>query len=155
MRPRGVEVKNLVKTGELRPACPLCGATLTEAPEEWGLAHYWCPKCKLPFIKERVRELAAGERPFAVGDRVLVAGPPGQVVGEVIEAATPYEMPDLGPESVSHQAKQIMHEWRVDFLVVIRHKHDGQLVGFFALRHPGGWRDLRGQNLQIARVWQG
>jgi len=137
------------------PACPLCGAVLTEAPEEWGPAHYWCAKCELPFIKARVRELAAGERPFAVGDRVLVAGPPGQVVGEVIEAATPYEMPDLGPESVSHQAKQIMHEWRVDFLVVIRHEHDGQLVGFFALHHPGGWRDLRGQDLQIARMRKG
>jgi hypothetical protein len=137
------------------PACPLCSAVLTEAPEEWGLAHYWCPKCELPFIKARVRELAAGERPFAVGDRVLVAGPPGQVVGEVIEAATPYEMPDLGPESVSHQAKQIMHEWRVDFLVVIRHEHYGQMVGFFALHHPGGWRDLRGQDLQIARVGNG
>jgi hypothetical protein len=148
-------VKDLVKTAELSPACPLCGAALTEAPEDWGPAHYWCPKCELPFIKARVRELAAGERPFAVGDRVLVTGPPGQVVGEVIEAATPYEMPDLGPESVSHQAKQIMHEWRVDFLVVIRHEHDGQMVGFFALHHPGGWRDLRGQDLQIARVRKG
>jgi hypothetical protein len=139
------------------PACPLCGVVLTEAPEEWGRAHYWCSKCDLPFIKERVRELASGERPFAVGDRVLVAGPPSQVVGEVIEAATPYEMPSLEPASASaaHQAKQIMHEWRVDFLVVIRHVHAGQLVGFFALHHPGGWRDLRGHDLQIARVGRG
>jgi hypothetical protein len=136
----------------LSPACPLCGAALTDAREDWGLAYYWCPKCDLPFIKERVRKLARGERPFAVGDRVLVAGPPGQVVGEVIEAATAYEMPGLGPASASHQAKQIMHEWRVDFLVVIRHEHAGQLVGFFALHHPSGWRDLRGQDLQITRV---
>lgn len=136
----------------LSPACPLCGAALTDAPENWGLAYYWCPRCDLPFIKERVRELARSECPFAVGDRVLVAGPPGQVVGEVIEAATPDEMPDLEPASGSHEAKQIMHEWRVDFLVVIRHQHDGQLVDFFALHYPGGWRDLRGQDLWITRV---
>jgi predicted amidophosphoribosyltransferase len=137
------------------PSCPLCGAALTAAPEDWGTAHYWCPQCALPFVKERVRQLAIAERPFAVGDRVLVMGPPGEVLGEVIEAATPNEMPDLGPESASHQAHQIMHGWRVDFLVVIRHEHQGQLVGFFALHHPGGWRDLRGQYLRITKVRKG
>jgi hypothetical protein len=64
-------------------------------------------------------------------------------------------MQDLGPESVSRQAHQIRHEWRVDFLVVIRHLHNRQMVGSFALHYPGGWQDLRGQDLQIARVRKG
>jgi hypothetical protein len=136
-------------------SCPLCGATLTDAPEDWGSAHCWCPRCALPFVRERVRQLSMGERPFAAGERVLIVGPPGESVGEVIEAATPYEMPDLGPESASHQAHQIMHEWQVDFLVVIRHEHHGQMVVFFALHHPGGWCDLRGQNLQITKARKG
>jgi hypothetical protein len=99
-----------------------------------------------------VRKLARGERPFAVGDRVLVQGPPGEVIGEVLEAATPYEMPDLGQAARSHETHQIMHEWRIDFLVFIAHKNDGRDVMFVALRHPGGWRDLRGQDLQITRM---
>jgi hypothetical protein len=82
----------------------------------WGPAHLWCPDCQLPFAKERVRRLARGDRPFAIGDRVLVQGPRGEVVGEVIHACTPYEMPQLGPGSRSHEAHQLMHEWKVDFL---------------------------------------
>ena len=132
--------------------CPLCNRQLTDAPQEWGPAHLWCAGCQLPFVKERVRELAPGDRPFVVGDRVLVVGPPGELVGAVIEAATPYEMPDLGPRSASHQARQVMYEWQVDFLIVILHKHDNRIVGFFALRHPGGWRDLRGHDLTITKV---
>jgi hypothetical protein len=38
---------------------------------------------------------------------------------------------------------------------VIRHERQGQLAGFFALHHPGGWRDLRGQYLRITKVRKG
>jgi hypothetical protein len=123
-----------------------------ETPETWGPAHFWCPACQLPFAKERVRKLAAGERPLTQGDRVLVRGLPGDVVGEVIHACTPYEMPDFGPGSHSHEARQLMDEWKVDFLVLVRRPHGDREQCFFALRHPGGWRDLRGQDLQITKV---
>jgi len=130
----------------------LCGTTLTVAPAMWGPVHLWCSECQLPFAKERVLKLARAERPFAVGDRVLVHGPPGEVIGDVLEAATPYEMPDLGQGARAHEAHQIMHEWRIDFMLFIAHKHDDNEVMFVALRHPGGWRDLRGQDLRIAKV---
>jgi hypothetical protein len=121
-------------------------------PETWGPAHWWCPLCKLPFVKGRVRELKPNERPFAQGDRVLVQGENGEVVGEVMHAATPHEMPHLGQGSSSHEAHQVMHEGLVDFLVLIKHPHDEGDLFFFALRHPGGWRDLQGQELQITKV---
>jgi len=146
--------------------CPLCNHVLVDganpvarirpdAPETWGAAHYWCPACRLPFVKERIRMLTTGERPFAEGDRVLVEGPPGEVVGLVTHASTPYEMPHLGRGSSSHEAHQLMHEWGVDFLALIQHRHNGQDVHFFALRHPGGWRDLHGQHLRITKVGGG
>jgi hypothetical protein len=110
--------------------CPLCNHALLEgddprakvrdSDETWGPAHYWCPQCRLPFVKGRVRKLAAGERPFAEGDRVLVAGPPGQAMGVVVHACMPYELPHLGQGSASHEAHQVMHEWGVDFVVLIR-----------------------------------
>lgn len=145
--------------------CPLCNhdllagdhpdARVGDSRELWGSAHLWCPQCRLPFARDRVRKLAAGERPFAGGDRVLVGGPPGEVVGVVLHAATPYEMPHLGPGSASHETHQLMHEWGVDFLVLIQHHHDDQKLCFFALRHPGGWRDLRGQDLTLTKVGGG
>jgi hypothetical protein len=36
-------------------------------------------------------------KPFEKGDIVVVTGPPGEVIGEVLDASTPDEMPDLGP----------------------------------------------------------
>lgn len=144
--------------------CPICNHGLVDGAdvkivlngkgtaETWGAAHFWCPACQLPFAKDRVHKLAAGERPFTEGDHVLVQGPPGDVIGEVVHACTPYEMPHLGPGSHSHEAHQLMHEWKVDFLVLINHPHDERERCFFALRHPGGWRDLRGQDLVITKV---
>jgi len=133
---------------------PACASFVDgkETPETWGPAHFRCSRCELPFVKERVRKLAAGERPFAEGDHVLIEGPSGEVVGEVVHACTPYEMPHLGPGTASHEAHQVMHEWKVDFLVLIKHHHDQRDQCFFALRHPGGWRDLRGQDLVITKV---
>ena len=143
--------------------CPLCSHALIDGsdpaarieagkPETWGPAHWWCPRCLLPFVKGRVRELKPSERPFAEGDRVLVQGANGEVVGMVAHAATPYEMPHLGPGSSSHEAHQLMHEGDVDFLVLIQHQHAEDDLMFFALHHPGGWRDLQGQDLRITKV---
>lgn len=134
--------------------CPLCNHALGES-ELWGPAHLWCARCSLPFVKERVRKVAAGERPFAEGDRVLVSGPPGEVIGVVLHATTPYELPHLGRESSSHEAHQVMHEWGVDFVVLVQHRHGDREQCFFALRHPLGWRDLRGQDLRITKVGGG
>ncbi len=45
-----------------------------------------------------------------------------------------------------------MHEWRIDFMLFIAHKHDEKELMFVSLQHPGGWRDLRGQDLRITKV---
>lgn len=45
-----------------------------------------------------------------------------------------------------------MNEWRIDFMLFIAHKHDEKELMFAALQHPGGWRDLRGQDLRITKV---
>ncbi|HZT29196.1 MAG TPA: hypothetical protein VFA33_04895 [Bryobacteraceae bacterium] len=91
---------------------------------------------------------------FGKGDVVLVEGPPGRVLGEVLEASTPAEMPDLGPGSCSAEAKAAMREQHVDVLLLIRHKHDDQDVCFFALHNPDGWRDLHGQKLTILKRYE-
>ena len=146
--------------------CPLCNYVLLDGAEAaarivpdqtdtWGPAHYWCPRCRLPFAKDRVEKLAAGDRPFRERDLVHVEGGVGEVVGQVLHASTPYDMPDLGPGSASHEAHQLMHEWRVDFLLLIRHRHGEDTVCFFALRNPLGWRDLKGQSLEITKVRRG
>jgi hypothetical protein len=143
--------------------CPLCNHTLLdggaagarivpEKTETWGPAHYWCARCQLPFAKERVEKLAAGAWPFRERDLVHVEGSVGEVVGQVLHASTPYDMPDLGPGSASHEAHQLMHEWRVDFLLLIRHRHGEDTICFFALRNTHGWCDLKGQSLEITKV---
>jgi len=145
--------------------CPICNHPLDEGAdikirmptgettsETWGPAHYWCPRCELPFAKDRVHRLAAGEWPLREGDRVLIDGPPGKVEGVVLHASTPFDMPHLGPGSASHEAHQIMHEYRVDFVALIGHRHNDREQCFFAMRHPGGWRDLRGQDLTITKI---
>lgn len=86
------------------------------------------------------------------GDTVLVAGMAGDVVGEVLEAATPDEMPDLGPGSFSKEAKDLMREMRVDLILLIGHKHDARDVCFFAVHNPAGWLDLHGQKLAISNL---
>lgn len=94
---------------------------------------------------------ASPEKPFAVRDRVLVSGGTGEVIGEVIEAATVDEMPDLGPGSLSKEAKDVMREMRVDFVLLIGHRHNGRAVCFWAVRNPTGWLDLHGQKLVIRK----
>jgi hypothetical protein len=90
--------------------------------------------------------------PFNAGDRVVVTGPPGRVVGEVLEAATPNKMPDLGPGSRSLEAMDLIREMRVDLVLLIGHVHDGKQVCFFALHNPSGWVDLRGQTLTLLKA---
>lgn len=90
------------------------------------------------------------DRPaFAVGDGVLVAGAPGEVIGEVLQLVAPEDMPQIEGAPPAKVVQAFLREWRVDLLVLIAHKREGQEVCFFALRHPGGWRDLRGQDIQV------
>ena len=88
---------------------------------------------------------------FVVGDTVLVSGPPGEVFGQVLEAASPDEMPDLGPGSLSKEAKDVMREMHVDLILLIGHKHDDREVCFFAVHNPDGWVDLHGQKLTVLK----
>jgi len=149
--------------------CPICEYPMIDAAdakidvskvanasnETWGPAYYWCPRCELPFAKSHVHRLPASEWPFQEGDRVRIDGPPGKAEGMVLHACTPYDMPHLGAGSASHEAHQIMHEYRVDFVALIGHRHNESEQCFFAMRHPGGWRDLRGQDLTITKIERG
>ena len=90
--------------------------------------------------------------PLKIGDRILASGPPGDVIGEVLSVIAPDEVPQIDGAPQVEQVKAILHEWHVDALFLIGHKHDGQDVCFFALRHPCGWRDLRGQEIQITKL---
>ena len=88
---------------------------------------------------------------FVVGDTMLVSGPPGEVLGEVLEAASPNEMPDIGPGSFSMEAKDVMREMHVDQILLMGHKHYGREVCFFAVHNPDGWTDLHGQKLTVLK----
>jgi hypothetical protein len=90
--------------------------------------------------------------PLKTGDHVLIAGPPGEVTGEVLGVGTPDQAPDIEGAPPAAVIKDILREFQVDRLLLIAHKHDGKEVCFFALRHPGGWRDLRGQALTLLKV---
>jgi len=58
---------------------------------------------------------------FAEGDKVMVIGPPGAVVCEVFHAASPDQMPDLGPGSLSKEAVEVMREMHVDLMLLLGH----------------------------------
>ena len=88
---------------------------------------------------------------FETHDCVLVSGMCGDVLGEVIEAATPDEMPDLGPGSLSAEAKDILREIHVDLILLIGHKHGDCDVCFFAVHNSEGWLDLQGQKLTVLK----
>lgn len=92
---------------------------------------------------------------FSAGDAVTVSGPPGAVIGEVLEAASPEEMPELGPGSFSKEVKDVMHEMRVDLMLLIGHRHNGKAACFWAVHTPGGWFDLHGQRLSIFHAQRG
>ena len=89
---------------------------------------------------------------YSVGDRVLVAGEAGRVIGDVLAVWTPDQVSEIEGAPPVEQVREILREFEVDLLLLIEHKHNGRDVCFFALRHPGGWRDLRGQNLTIRRI---
>jgi hypothetical protein len=97
----------------------------------------------------------AGLKPFEKGDTVLVSGPPGEVLGEVLDASTPDEMPDLGPGSASKEALEAMRDMRVDLVLLIGHKHEDREVCFFAVHNAEGWVDLRGQKLRVLKGYRG
>jgi hypothetical protein len=90
--------------------------------------------------------------PFKAGDRIIVSGPPGAVAGEVLQVATPEAMPQIGGAPPAKEVQAILREWRIDLVLLIAHKHEDRNVCFFALRHPGGWRDLRGQTLTLLKA---
>ena len=76
--------------------------------------------------------------PIEKGDIVLVNGPPGEVIGEVLHASTLDELPDLGPGSASKEALDVMREMRVDLVLLIAHKHEGRDACFFAVHNQDG-----------------
>ncbi len=94
---------------------------------------------------------ASPRRLFSVRDRILVSGVSGEVMGEVIEAATLDDMPDLGPGSLSKEAKDVLREMRVDFALLIGHQRNGRAVCFWAVHNPSGWFDLHGQRPVIRK----
>jgi hypothetical protein len=58
-------------------------------------------------------------------------------------------MPQIdGAPPVKH-VQAILCESHLDLFLLIGQKHERQDMCFFALRHPDGWRDLRGQNSQV------
>ena len=95
------------------------------------------------------RDGSGGGRPFKIGDQVLITGSPGEVTGEVLQVAAPEEMPQIEGVPPAKEVQAILREWQIDLLLLITHKHEGRDVCFFALHHPGGWRDLRGQDIQV------
>jgi hypothetical protein len=94
-------------------------------------------------------------KPFEKGDVVLVKGPPGDVMGEVLDASTLDELPNLGPGSASMEALDVMREMQVDLVLLIAHKHDDRDVCFFAFHNPGGWVDLHGQTITVLKSYRG
>ena len=102
--------------------------------------------------RDRSGAAFGGRCSFEIGDRVLIAGPPGEVTGEVLGVATPDEAPDIEGAPPAEVIKGILREFRVDLLLLIAHKHDGREVCFFALRHPAGWRDLRGRAITVLKA---
>jgi hypothetical protein len=102
--------------------------------------------------RDRSGAALGGGCQFEIGDRVLVAGPPGEVTGEVVGVSTPDQAPDIAGAPPAAVIKDILREFQVDLLLLIAHKHEDREVCFFALRHPGGWRDLRGQTLTVRKA---
>lgn len=90
-------------------------------------------------------------KPFDKGDAVIVEGPPGRVIGVVLEAASPDDMPDLGPGTCSKEALDVMREMHVDLMLLIAHQRDRRPVCFWAVHKPDGWVDLHGQRLTVLK----
>jgi len=108
-----------------------------------------------PKTAAELESVAGGELGvnLKIGDRVIVSGPPGDVVGEVMHIAAPDELPDLGPGTNSAEARAIIHEMGVDLVAAITHLHNDEPVMFCALHlSDESWRDLRGQPLRITRI---
>jgi len=73
-----------------------------------------------------------------IGDRALVAGPAGEVIGEALGVSTAAEMPRMEGAPSPEDARAILREWHIDLLLLIGHGHDGHDLCFFALRRPEG-----------------
>lgn len=88
---------------------------------------------------------------WRAGDRVLVSGPPGEVVAEILGVATPADMPVIDPPP--DQVRAILQEWGVDLILLLSHRHGQSEVCFYALHYTmagrQGWRDLHCQDLHV------
>lgn len=85
------------------------------------------------------------------GQRVIVSGPLGTVAGDVLNVETPDTLPELVGTARVARVREILAEFDVVEIALIRHLHNGRPVVFAALRDSEGqWRDLRGQQLTIA-----
>lgn len=93
------------------------------------------------------------ERPFAVGDRVFVAGDRGCSLAEVVCALSRGEFPPLALAPAFGFVRRMLCDWRVDFLVSLAYYVGGERVCVFALRRPCGvWLDVGGRELLLRRL---
>jgi len=87
------------------------------------------------------------------GQRVQVSGAAGTVNAEVVAVETPDTMPEIVAAPRLDRVREIMAEWDIVEVAMIRHLHRGRPVTFCALRHSSGdWRDLREQPLSITVI---
>lgn len=82
------------------------------------------------------------------GQRVTITAAHGSAQGRIEALNTPAQLPDI-PGIEAAPAREILREWNVSHVAVIKY-HDGyQNLLFVALRTRGRWYDLHKQRLTI------
>jgi hypothetical protein len=94
--------------------------------------------------------MPADPQSLRTGQRVRITGPAGSVHGQVLETATPPQLPDIHGAPAVKLVREILDEWGVHQLAMLTYTAAGnQAVMFLALLTDHGWRDLRGRPLTI------
>lgn len=84
------------------------------------------------------------------GQRVRITGAAGSVYGQVLETATPPQLPSIQHAPAVELVRAILDEWGVHQLAMLTYTTAaGQPVMFLALSTSHGWRDLKGRRLTI------
>jgi hypothetical protein len=87
------------------------------------------------------------------GQRVIVSGAAGTVNGEVLSVETAASIPDLIAAQRVERVRELLAEFGIVEIAIIRHVCNGRPVTFCALGDGKRvWRDLREQPLTIAPV---
>jgi hypothetical protein len=79
------------------------------------------------------------------GQRILIQGADSWSIGKIEETRTPDRLPYIEGAPPPAEVEQIMRDWNVQRIALI--SHHGYI--FAALQTATGWRDLKGQPLQI------